>query len=608
MKNSFGEDPTNDTVFTVTCSETTASWFNHCGDGRVDTLIDDFENPSLWSDCCQGAGVPSPTLTKTEGCSGSSLVIDYDLTKNARLSEGWLVISRSFRPPLDLRAYTHLRIAVRGSDREAHHNFQIKLADGSGRLYWVVAESVTDLPVWRVVYIDLREFTCFGDPQTACYNPPPLDTSAIARIELALARCVRLRDGTEEECEPGRGRAVFFVDELAAVDLRPGAKHRLVQTGFEAVVASPDLRASTARAIKDHQDGSDLVPAWFQESSPNYNTYAQALSLLVFVEEHGRTKEAAYQDAANRLASRLIALQIPASRVNAGAWHTAYRRDGSRIVPLEPCTGDEASIQDRDRCSWIGNTAWAVIALARLKKSELYANPAELDAAIDRAASWMARQMGRIAEYPDLVTVGLEGNISAYFGLLAAGRMSEARWLGDRLYATGWDAEEKRMKIGAGPSDYGTAMDTAGSWGVTFLRCLGKEGEALLSQGFAATVLRMTSFDARVDGYGDIAGPWTMTVEFGAQGAAAGIRDATYIMQHLYRLEAPDGSFPGSTDDWFGGTVAPWTTRMTGVAPTAWVYFAQQGDPLLQLCVESVVGACSRSEVSSFRSPRAPTP
>lgn len=146
------------------------------------------------------------------------------------------------------------------------------------------------------------------------------------------------------------------------------------------------------------------------------------------------------------------------------------------------------------------------------------------------------------------------------------------------------------MKIGVQPSAYATAMDTAGSWGVEFLRCIGKEEDALSSQAYAATVLRTTSFDtnnpakALVEGYGDIAGPWTMTVEFGAQGAAAGILDSNYIMQQIYLLEAPDGSFPGSTDNWFGGTVAPWTTKWTGVAPTAWVYFAQNGDPLLDLC------------------------
>ena len=72
-----------------------------------------------------------------------------------------------------------------------------------------------------------------------------------------------------------------------------------------------------------------------------------------------------------------------------------------------------------------------------------------------------------------------------------------------------------------------------------------------------------------------------MTVEFGAQAAAAEIPGANAIMRELVKLKHPDGSFPGGADEWYGGVGTPWTTTMTGVAPTAWVYFAQNGDPLL---------------------------
>ena len=106
----------------------------------------------------------------------------------------------------------------------------------------------------------------------------------------------------------------------------------------------------------------------------------------------------------------------------------------------------------------------------------------------------------------------------------------------------------------------------------------------LASQSYAAEVFRTTSFDGTVHGYGDIAGPWTVTTEFGAQAAAAGMPDANHVMRQLYPLQSADGSFPGGTDDWYGGDVPAWVTTMTGVAPTAWVYFAQNGDPLLQLC------------------------
>ena len=503
------------------------------------------------------------------------------------------MIWRSFSPALNISGRTHLRLALKSSHENAHHNFQIKLVNqGSSRehIYWLVAESVADLPTWRPLYFDLREFTCFGDEAT-CDTQPELDPGAITRIEFAVGRC---RKTNGEECEPGADQAELFIDELAAVDLRPGAPHRLVQTQFRWAASDGDLRASAAGAIKAHQDPDEaLLPAWFEEEPPKYNVYSQAGALHVFVDEYHRTAVGDFKTAAERLADALLDLQIPADRVNSGAWFTEYKLVADTLVPAdETCTGDETATEDIDRCSWVANTAWAVIALNRLRHSEIsYDRAEDLDASIARAASWMISQIGRIEEFPDLITVGLEGNISSYFGLLADQEQAEADDLGAAIYQHGWDPTQQRMKIGAGPADFATAMDTAGSWGTTLLRCLGKDEEALSSQGYAATVLRTTSFDndnvahRLVDGYGDIAGPFTIASEFGAQGAAVGILHSSHVMEELSELQSSEGAFPGSTDNWYGGQVPPWATTWTGVAPTAWIYFAQNRDPLLPLCL-----------------------
>ncbi len=553
---------------------------NACGDGRIDTLLDGFEEVAPWSFCCSDQGGPSVALSPVPGCSGNALALDYSLTDG-----DYLIITRPVE--LNLSGFTHLRIALRGQDLQAHHNFQLKLADSSGLVYWTVLQSLTDLPAWRPVYIDLRELTCFSDPVGDCAHPRPLDLSQITRLEIAIARCLFLNaQGQPQECEPGLDQSVLLVDELGAVDLRPDADQRLMQDRFERVVAEPDVRSSAAEGLLAHLDpGHGLIPAFFQEDEPNLNTYSQAVTLLVFVNEYERTLDARFQQAANRLASQLLALQLADDKRNAGAWYTAYRSDSGSLPSRDPdCTGDEQAVPEIDRCLWIGNTAWATIALARLRNSLLPERPRGLEDSIARSADWMISQLGRIAEFPELATVGLEGNISAYFGLLAAGRATDAERLGDGIFRHGWDAVEQRMKIGAQPSGLTTAMDTAGSWGADFLRATGKDSHALSSQGFAATVLRTSSFDGRTEGYGDIAGPWTVTVEFGAQGAASGIRGANRIMEEILTLQDQDGTFPGSTDGWFGGAVSAFNTTMTGAAPTAWVYFAQNGDPLLDLC------------------------
>jgi hypothetical protein len=158
--------------------------------------------------------------------------------------------------------------------------------------------------------------------------------------------------------------------------------------------------------------------------------------------------------------------------------------------------------------------------------------------------------------------------------------------LATAVFAFGWDPIERRLKPGVG--DFATALDVAGSWGVTFLRSIGKSPEARDSQAYAASVLRAASFDGSVAGYGDIAGPYTVAVEFTAQAASAGIQGAGFVMQQIAPLQVPPGglyagAFPGATDHWYGGQLTPWATTMPGVSPTAWVYFASSIDPLKEL-------------------------
>jgi hypothetical protein len=245
-----------------------------------------------------------------------------------------------------------------------------------------------------------------------------------------------------------------------------------------------------------------------------------------------------------------------------------------------------------DVCEWVGNVGWVLVALGKLQRSGFYNNPAALQDALDRGATWVVGQIGRETAYPDLISLGLEGNISAYFGLRAAGQQSQAARLGDAIFQFGWDPVQRRMKPGVGPADLATALDVSGSWGVTFLRSINKTQEALESQSYAASVLRTASFDGAILGYGDIAGPYTVAVEFTAQAVSAGIHSADFVTQQIDLLQIPSGTyagaFPGAPDHWYGGQLSPWSTTMSGVSPTAWVYFALNRDPLRDTFAVSV--------------------
>lgn len=579
------------------------AWAIACGDGRVDEILDNFDQ--TWTICCTAdPSIPPPNLATVAGCNGNAMSVQYDLRNKANDGQSWVVIYHDFASAKNLSNYTHMRIAFGGSNLNSHETVDVKLRNGTNGLFTASLRSMTDLPPWRAIYIDLGEFTQSGRT---------LDLTNITGMEIGITRC--------DDCEvfdnpaigqPGEHTGTLFVDELAVVDLKPGGAFREVETGFETVTPNQTVRSNAANGllaqVAPSGPGMNLIPAWFPEPNPNFNTYVQAEALLALVYEYERTGNVAFRDAAGRMAQTLIGLQIPPGKAQSGAWYTAYSIEGNtlrppdRAIPYDStvrCDGTETMIEDPrdgnrlsakniDACEWVGNVGWALIALGKLKRSEIYTDTAGLQAALDNGAAWIIRQpqdRGN-ADYPNLISLGVEGNISAYFGLMAAGKKDDAATLGNAIFQFGWDSAERRMKPGARPEDAATAMDVGGSWGVMFLRSTGRLTEALDSQSYSASVLRVVSFGGTISGYADIAGPYTPVVEFSGQAVAAGIKDAGFVMQQLYPLQIPNngtypGTFPGAPDHWYGGPLNPWITTMPGVSPTAWIYFAPGCDPLI---------------------------
>lgn len=575
-------------------------WEIGCGDGRVDLVLDNFD--ATWTAITAGSAIPLPAQNLVSGCNGTAaLAVTYDLT-NVQPPEGpnpgqsWIVLIKNI-PSTNISAYSHLRLAMKGSSLNSHETVEVKLKDAAGHLHAVALGSMTDLPAWRPIFIDFRELTGSGT----------LDLTQIVGMEIGISRCSG--SGCEVPDLPGspppeEHTATMTFDEFALVDLKLGGAHRLTQSSFSEVPANPTVRANAAGAmlarIVASGAGQSLTPAWYPEANPNFNTYVQAEALLVFVYEYERSGNIAYRDAANALAARLIALQIPQGKQQAGAWFTAHTIENGVLTPPyrslpsvnpPPCDGDETLVQpgnlanNLDACMWVGNVGWTLIALGRLQRAGFYPDPTALATAITRGADWVAGQSayrGNGGTYPNLISLGVEGNLSAYFGLRAAARNSEATLLGDAIFQFGWDSVQRRIKPGVGLLDVATAIDVSGSWGATFLRASGRRQEALESMGYSASVMRTVSFDGATRGYGDIAGPYTPAVEFTGQAAGAGISDAAYAMTQVLSLTDPSypGAFRGAADHWYGGALSPWATTMAGVSPTAWVYFAFHLDPL----------------------------
>ncbi len=385
------------------------SWSNACGDGRVDALVDDFDS-TAGTIFKADPTILTPMLSLVAGCHGNALAIDYDLTNVAppgslNAGQSWIVLRRSLPTARNLSAFTHIRLAIRGSNLNSHDTVDVKLRDGAGHLAAISLKSLTDLPVWRPIYIDFRELGGSSD----------LDLTNITDFEIGIVRCAgcevfdnpSLPPPTEEHA------GTLFLDEFAVLDLKPGAANRLVETAFETVVPNPTIRASTANAlltqITPSGPGVSLIPAWFPETNPNFNTYVQAEALLVFIYEYEQTGNVAYRDAALNIAARLLSLQIPPGKIQAGAWYTSYSIDQGTLRPPDralphgqsiPCDGNETMVPDPDpgplvatnidACEWVGNVGWVLIALGKLQRGGFYDNPAALQEALDRGAAWIA--------------------------------------------------------------------------------------------------------------------------------------------------------------------------------------------------------------------------
>jgi hypothetical protein len=130
-----------------------------------------------------------------------------------------------------------------------------------------------------------------------------------------------------------------------------------------------------------------------------------------------------------------------------------------------------------------------------------------------------------------------------------------------------------RFKLGK--YDQSPVLDIQ-TWGAALLTANGEKDEALRALSYAREVLLVKSHDGHI-GLGDHAGPWTIWNDGTGQYIAAGGEGSNEFLQGLISQQRKDGAMPGSPDNFSDGGF--WNTKMHGVAPTAWLYFASSSGP-----------------------------
>jgi len=318
----------------------------------------------------------------------------------------------------------------------------------------------------------------------------------------------------------------------------------------------------------------------------------------VFALEYERAAAAAdasagdYLNAAYLAADRLVELQQRSARN--GAWDDSFR-EVNGALELFP---------SGSRQMWVGSTAWAGIALIIAR--DLLPNGSRYEAAISAAAQFYAGEQScrATAGLPTgSITEGTEGNISSHLFLAAAAERgladaAVATGLADFIAASLFDSEQRRffcgVRVDSGTGfdrdsctlggsgaviggDARSCLDMTGNWGAEWLLRQDRSADALLGLAYSRHIFPTRGFaDPDVKGLGDIAGPWTPTVEHGAgQWAAAGGPDANYVMTEAYEKLCADGACQGAADDFAAGI--GWNTVSSGIAPGAWMYLAWHG-------------------------------
>jgi len=469
------------------------------------------------------------SLALVDGLQGKAIELTWDIG-----SGQWVQARCDFSAPLDLSAKDLFGLSLRGSASEARR-VSVMFRDADGVFFGADLDGINPISRWMInLPLPKRLFYHYfsvGTPNTQ------IDWSRISGLFIAVKAISAADSG-------GSGRLAIDQIQADAAGLWTAAAN------FEPIL--PHARASqfACAYLQAQQQESGLLQSWKEEASPRGYLYDEALGLLVLSREGVWVNQTAVNDAAqaaDRLAGFLIAQQ---------------KADGHWARAWNPHSGQQLTDD-----GWVGDQAWGALAM---KEYSLKSGSAGAALKAEACAQWLISQMdasGKIAP-------STEGTLDTFWALTSTHHGTEAGRVRDYLLGTVWDADLHTFWRGYGTSpDPVVAMDCA-SWASFFLRHPAVQhpemGREALS--FVRRTLLTTNHDGTLQGF-DGMGPVSLWAEGTGQYVCAGGPDAAYFRDVLLSLQRPDGGMPGSTEDW-SSTAYGWLSTYTGVAPTAWLYFA----------------------------------
>ena len=468
----------------------------------------------------------SGTLKPIAGYADTALQLEYGLGNR---SGNWVQVRCDFEPPLDLAAYDHLRFDWRG-DPDAANSLEIGLVNPEDNREHIFARGyhhVAHRAWWGQLVIPFR----FLHPWT---EGSSFDPSRVSALFVSVVK---------DPADDVGGTGSLAIDNLNVYAVGP----RSVPSNFSTLSANPVASTHAAQWLASQQRAIGLLKSWEEEVACAAHTYDQALALIVFSHERMWNE-----------ANALVGALAQAQNEN-GSWFKSYDCNDSQL----PCIHCQ---------EWEGDIAWAIYALSHYM--DLGGTHPQALAVRNRAADWLATHVNSADGC--LVIDHTEGTIDAWWALNSAGPAyaDKAQGLKSCLLTYYWDEGMGRFK---GGRDWQQPYLDNQTWGGAFLRAIGRGDSARRALSYAYQVLRLPGQGGQLFGFDGQGGPWSVWNEGTGQYAATGGQEAHDLLQELVAQQRADGALSGGPDDFNGGGV--WTTRWHGVAPTAWLYNALNGEP-----------------------------
>jgi hypothetical protein len=503
----------------------------NCSPGWHGTVIIDCESLDNWS-------VESGTGSK----GNLELVpgfIDNAVQLNWSLGTGdWVQGKYTFPEPLNLSNYDVFGVSFHGTN-STPNRVSLMFADTHDVFFGCNFDGINSIDRWmKNLVVPRKLFYKFWDLNTT-YEWDEIDWSNINRFFFVVKR----PSPTE-----GGGSGELVIDHLQADCARQWSR----QDKFHTSTDDPNAARKAVDYILSQQKATGLFLSWKEEPSPKAWIYNQALVLCVLTRE-GRWSNGNPTNNEALKADKLVSF-IVNQQIEDGHWPRCWN----------PETGEILSWDD-----WVGDQAWMTFALQiyRLKSGNDSIEPI-----ISNATEWLKKKIKPSGKVVD----STEGTVDVWWVMIATGNIEEAERIEEYLLSI-WDDELKYWPRGF--NDPIVAIDCQ-TWLSHFARSpwVNEEEKGMEALSFARRTLVTTDENGTICGF-DGMGPVSVWCEGTAQYIAAGGEASQFFMDNLMSIQNPDGSLPGCPDKNTWESCVGWLSPWSGLASTAWFYFAITGDP-----------------------------